>query len=140
MRLLKRLEAGDWKTSASPFPLENTLSNAKESAKPQETLPQRHRIRRQRRKLRRAREQAQHVRTKVNFKALRPKSCLRDEFVICETFRGGLRFKSRKEYTAIPRSKWLLPTRRALRYFCPRTNVHVEELNKKGLPLRRLLR
>jgi hypothetical protein len=85
---------------SEPVPLENTLSNAKESAKPPETLPaaspdpvpspQTSARPENRRK---------HVRTKVNFKACVRSHAFGDDIVTCEDIsRGGLRFKSRKEY------------------------------------------
>jgi hypothetical protein len=87
--------------AGEPVPLENALSRAKESANPQETLPaaspdpapapQ---------PAARPENRRKHVRTKVNFKACVRSHAFGDDIVTCEDIsRGGLRFKSRKEYT-----------------------------------------
>jgi hypothetical protein len=84
------------------IPLANTHLKAKESAKPTETLqaasadpapaPQ---------ISARPENKRKHVRTKVNFKACVRSHTFGDDIVTCEDIsRGGLRFKSRREYTA----------------------------------------
>jgi hypothetical protein len=85
-----------------PVPVENALSRAKESANPPETVqatspnpaPALQTSARPENK-------RKHVRTKVNFKACVRTHAFGDDIVTCEDIsRGGLRFKSRKEYTA----------------------------------------
>jgi hypothetical protein len=75
--------------------LETTLSKTKESAMPRETLPA------ESRDWARTENRRKDVRTKVNFKACVRSHAFGDDIVTCEDIsRGGLRFKSRKEYTA----------------------------------------
>ncbi len=96
-----------WKRAAEdaggePARLETTLPEAEESAEPVETLPaaspdpapspQ---------PAARTENRRKHVRTKVNFKACIRSYAFGDDIVTCEDIsRGGLRFKSRKEYAA----------------------------------------
>lgn len=113
---------------------ENTLSNAKESAKPQETLPaaspdpaptpQTSARPENRRK---------HVRTKVNFKACVRSHAFGDDIVTCEDIsRGGLRFKSRKEYTANTEIQVAAPYSPGTPDIFVRGQiVHVEELKQE---------
>jgi len=75
--------------------LETTLSKTKQSAMPRETLPA------ESRDWARPENRRKDVRTKVNFKACVRSHAFGDDIVTCEDIsRGGLRFKSRKEYTA----------------------------------------
>jgi hypothetical protein len=85
-----------------PARMETTTTEAEERAEPVETLPaaspdpaaaaQPAASTENRRK---------HVRTKVNFKARIRSYAFGDDIVMCEDIsRGGLRFKSRKEYVA----------------------------------------
>ena len=75
--------------------LETTLSKTKQSAMPRETLPA------ESRDWARPENRRKDVRTKVNFKACVRSHAFGDDIVTCEHIsRGGLRFKSRKEYTA----------------------------------------
>src|SRR6267154_353667 len=89
-----------WKRAAEdaggePVRMETTTTEAKERAEPVETLPATSpdpAPTENRRK---------HVRTKVNFKACIRSYAFGDDIVTCEDIsRGGLRFKSRKEYVA----------------------------------------
>ena len=78
-----------------PVRVETTTTEAEERAEPVETLPASSpdpAPTENRRK---------HVRTKVNFKACIRSYAFGDDIVTCEDIsRGGLRFKSRKEYVA----------------------------------------
>jgi hypothetical protein len=95
----RRATGGDAGESDS---LETTLSKTKESAMPRETLPAKSPDPAPTPQTSaRPENKRKHVRTKVNFKACVRSHAFGDDIVTCEDIsRGGLRFKSRKEYTA----------------------------------------
>jgi hypothetical protein len=82
--------------------LETSLSKTKESGISQETLPaESPDLAAAPQPSARPENKRKHVRTKVNFKACVRSHAFGDDVVTCEDIsRGGLRFKSRKEYTA----------------------------------------
>jgi hypothetical protein len=88
--------------TGEPIPLETKLSKATSSVRPPETPPAALQDATPAPQIApRTENKRKHVRTKVNFKACVRSHAFGDDIVTCEDIsRGGLRFKSRKEYTA----------------------------------------
>ncbi len=75
-----------------------------------------------------------HVRTKASFKACIRSFMFGEEIVACEDMsRGGLRFKSRKQYLVLTEIEVAAPySPGAHAIFVPAQIVHVEELKQEG--------
>ena len=120
--------------SVEPVPLENAPPEPEESAEPVETPlaalphpappPQ---------TSARAENRRKHVRTKVNFKACVRSYTFGDDIVTCEDIsRGGLCFKSRKEYAANTEIEVAAPYSPGMPDIFVRGQiVHVEELKQE---------
>src|SRR5713101_5634449 len=120
--------------SGEPFPLETAPPEAEERAVPVETSPAASQDpARALTPAARAENKRKHVRTKVNFKACIRSYTFGDDIVTCEDMsRGGIGFKSRKEYVPQTEIEVAVPYSPGTQSIFVRAQiVHVTELKQE---------